>query len=101
MGHPVPGGYKYGNLALQVRGVSNETVKYGFGFCGTWTRARLLWQGPEAIVRVNYGPILSSERMLNIKKLTIVRKEKKILVISSRQDIIILYFSILLHCIVQ
>jgi hypothetical protein len=23
------GGYKYGNLALQVGGVSNETVKYG------------------------------------------------------------------------
>jgi hypothetical protein len=23
LGHPVPGGYKYGNLALQVWGVSN------------------------------------------------------------------------------
>jgi hypothetical protein len=32
LGHPVPGGYKYGNLALQVGGVSDETVKYGFGF---------------------------------------------------------------------
>jgi hypothetical protein len=31
-GPPVPGGYKYGNLALQVRGVSDETVKYGYGF---------------------------------------------------------------------
>jgi hypothetical protein len=31
-GHPVPGGYKYGNMALQVRGVSDETVKYGYGF---------------------------------------------------------------------
>jgi hypothetical protein len=30
--HPVPRGYKYGNLALQVGGVSDETVKYGFGF---------------------------------------------------------------------
>jgi hypothetical protein len=30
--HPVPGGYKYGNLALQVSGVLDETVKYGFGF---------------------------------------------------------------------
>jgi hypothetical protein len=29
MGHPVPGGYKYGDLALQVRGDSKETVKYG------------------------------------------------------------------------
>jgi hypothetical protein len=28
MGHPVPGGYKYGDLALQVGGVSAETVKY-------------------------------------------------------------------------
>jgi hypothetical protein len=29
MGHPAPGGYKYENVALQVRGVSDETVKYG------------------------------------------------------------------------
>jgi hypothetical protein len=27
LGHPVPGGYKYGDLAIQVGGVSNETVK--------------------------------------------------------------------------
>jgi hypothetical protein len=33
--HPVPVGYKYGNLALQVGGVSDETVKYGGEFCGT------------------------------------------------------------------
>jgi hypothetical protein len=33
--HPVPGGYKYGDLALQVGGVSDETVKYGLEFCGT------------------------------------------------------------------
>jgi hypothetical protein len=33
MGHAVPGGYKYGNLALQVGGVSEETVKYAYGFC--------------------------------------------------------------------
>jgi hypothetical protein len=26
--------YKYGDLALQVGGVSNETVKYGREFCG-------------------------------------------------------------------
>jgi hypothetical protein len=25
-------GYKFGNLALQVGGVSDETVKYGFRF---------------------------------------------------------------------
>jgi hypothetical protein len=36
--HPVPGGYKYGNLALQVGGVSDETVKYGREFCGTSTQ---------------------------------------------------------------
>jgi hypothetical protein len=29
-GHPVPGGYKYGELALQVGGsLESETVKYG------------------------------------------------------------------------
>jgi hypothetical protein len=35
LGHPVPGGYKYGDLAFQVGGVSDETVKYGREFCGT------------------------------------------------------------------
>jgi hypothetical protein len=34
LGHPVSGGYKYGNLALQVGGVSNETVKYGLSSAG-------------------------------------------------------------------
>jgi hypothetical protein len=33
MGYLVPGGYKYGDLALQVERVSNETVKYGREFC--------------------------------------------------------------------
>jgi hypothetical protein len=37
LGHPVPGGYKYGDLALQGGGVSGETVKYGREFCGTLT----------------------------------------------------------------
>jgi hypothetical protein len=32
LGHPVPGGYKYRDLALQVGGVSDETVKYGREF---------------------------------------------------------------------
>jgi hypothetical protein len=27
--HPVHGGYKYGDLAIQVGGVSDETVVYG------------------------------------------------------------------------
>jgi hypothetical protein len=31
LGHPVPGGYKYRDLALQARGVSDEAVKYGYG----------------------------------------------------------------------
>jgi hypothetical protein len=35
--YPAPGGYKYRNLALQVRGVSDETVKYGYGFLATGT----------------------------------------------------------------
>jgi hypothetical protein len=30
--------YKYGDLALHVGGVSNETVKYGREFCGTSTK---------------------------------------------------------------
>jgi hypothetical protein len=34
LGHPVPGGYKYVDLALQVWEVSNETAKYGSEFCG-------------------------------------------------------------------
>jgi hypothetical protein len=35
LGHPVPGGYKYRDLALQVGGVSDETVKYGLEYRGT------------------------------------------------------------------
>jgi hypothetical protein len=30
-------GYKYGNLALQIGGVSDETVKYDYEFCATRT----------------------------------------------------------------
>jgi hypothetical protein len=37
MDHPVPERYKHGNLALQVEGVSDEPVKYGFGFRATRT----------------------------------------------------------------
>jgi hypothetical protein len=37
LSHPVPGGYKYGNLALQVWEVSDDIVKYGYGFCENWT----------------------------------------------------------------
>jgi hypothetical protein len=35
LGHPVAGRYKYGNLTLQVWGASDETPKYGYGFCAT------------------------------------------------------------------
>jgi hypothetical protein len=35
------GGYEYGDLALQVWGVSDETVKYGYGFCTTRTNELL------------------------------------------------------------
>jgi hypothetical protein len=73
LGHPVPRGYKYGDLDLQVRGVSNESVKYGREFCGTWPPESLLWYGPETIVRVNYRPVLSSERASHSKKPTIVK----------------------------
>jgi hypothetical protein len=45
LGHPVPGGYEYRNLALQVGGVLYDSVKYGLKktvkcgheFCGTRT----------------------------------------------------------------
>jgi hypothetical protein len=36
LGHPVPGGYKYEDLVLQVGGVSKiGTIKYGFESRGT------------------------------------------------------------------
>jgi hypothetical protein len=76
LGHTVPGGYTYGDLVLQVGGVSNETVKDDHQFCGTWTREWLVWQNPKAIVPVNYRRILSSERAPNIKKPPIVRHWK-------------------------
>jgi hypothetical protein len=72
--HPVLGKCKYGDLALQVRRVSNETEKYGREFCGTSALEWLLWQGPEAMEQVNYRPILSSERVPHIKKPAIVRQ---------------------------
>jgi hypothetical protein len=34
---PVPGGYKYGELVLQVGGVSDEKVIYGYESCATLT----------------------------------------------------------------
>jgi hypothetical protein len=62
-------------LQLQDGGVSDETVKYGREFCGTLTQEWLLWQGPEAIVQVNYRPVLSSERALQNNKATIIYRK--------------------------
>jgi hypothetical protein len=39
---------------------------------------RLLWQGSEAIVQVNYRPILSSERVAHLKKSATVREIREI-----------------------
>jgi hypothetical protein len=39
--NPVHGGYGWGDLALQVGGVSDETVLHGYGFCVTLTSAWL------------------------------------------------------------
>jgi hypothetical protein len=56
-GNPLPGGYKCGNLALQVGGVSDETVKYGYGFCKT------------------RRPVLSSERAPHKNKTATLKME--------------------------
>jgi hypothetical protein len=65
LGHPVPGGYKYGDLALQVGGVSRiETIKYDLESRGPQTREGLRWRGPP----VNYRPVVSSERALQNNK---------------------------------
>jgi hypothetical protein len=53
IGHPVPGEYKYRDLALQVGEMSHETR-------GPRTREWLRWQGPAATV--NDRPIFSSKR---------------------------------------
>jgi hypothetical protein len=51
LGHPVFGGYKYLDLALQVGEVSRiGTIKYGLKSLETQTRAGLRWRGPAATV---------------------------------------------------
>jgi hypothetical protein len=66
--HPVPGGYKYGDLAHLVGGDSRtETIRYGLESFGTQTRSGLHWGGPAATI--NYRPVLSSERALRNNKL--------------------------------
>jgi hypothetical protein len=37
LSYPVPGVYKYGNLALHVGGVSDERRIYDYGYCATLT----------------------------------------------------------------
>jgi hypothetical protein len=69
---PVPGGYKYGNLALQVGGVSDETVKYGYGICVTQTIE--LREDPKLQI-ANCRPILSSERAPHRDKAATFRQE--------------------------
>jgi hypothetical protein len=71
LGHPVPGGYKYGDLALQVGGVSRiGIILYGLESYGTQARAGLRWQGPAATV-------LLSERALQNKKPAKFQGERK------------------------
>jgi hypothetical protein len=78
-GNPVPGGISgppcSWGMWIREPGVSNETVEYGREFYGTRPRDWLLWQGPEAIVLVNYRPILSSEREPHSKKTAIFNKK--------------------------
>jgi hypothetical protein len=47
---------------------------------GLWdcVAVTVMKEGPEATVRVNYRPILSSERVPDVKKPAIVNTEKKI-----------------------
>jgi hypothetical protein len=59
-------------------GESHEAVKYGLEFCRIFTQEWLLWQGPEAIVQLNFRPILSSERVPHVKKPAIVKQKTKI-----------------------
>jgi hypothetical protein len=62
-GNPVPGGYKYGDLALQVRGsLGCERVTCRES-CWTRTWEWLRWRGPAAIV--NDRHIISWEMMLH------------------------------------
>jgi hypothetical protein len=62
--------YKYGDLILQNRGVSNiGIIEYGIEFRGTQTRGGLHWRGPVATL--NYRPVLSSEKGLQNKLATV------------------------------
>jgi hypothetical protein len=62
-GQPVPGGYKYWEVVLQVGEVSNLRQENCHESCETRTWEWLRWRRPAAIV--NDRPILSLERMLH------------------------------------
>jgi hypothetical protein len=71
--NPVPGGYKYRNLALQVGGVSKiETIKYSHESSGTQIRQIVRWRGPEKTEK--YRPDFSSKRAPHINKTENVKK---------------------------
>jgi hypothetical protein len=59
LGHPVPEGYEYFDLALQVGGTSTEAVAFCNESRGTRIREWLRWRGPAVVV--DYSPVLSSE----------------------------------------
>jgi hypothetical protein len=58
-------------LKLQKSATDHSSVChciwYCLKFCGIWTREWKRWQGPVALVRVNYRPVLFSERAPYIK----------------------------------
>jgi hypothetical protein len=68
--HPVPGEYKYRDLALRVEGVSDEAVKYGYGFCATRTIECLHYK-LQTCPLVREGALYQEVRkqLLNIGKL--------------------------------
>jgi hypothetical protein len=67
LGDRVPVAYKYGDLALQVGGVSRiGTIKYGLESRGTQARAGLRWREPAATV--NYRPENGLKTILRRKK---------------------------------
>jgi hypothetical protein len=61
------GGYKYGDVAFQVGGASDETVKYGLSFAGLRPKSDCSGKVQKQFT-VNYRPVLSSERSLQNKK---------------------------------
>jgi hypothetical protein len=66
MGHPVLGRYKYGDLALQIGGVSDDRVIYGCVSCATLTSDCI----------ANYRPVLVREGALHEKGNCKIKKIK-------------------------